>query len=329
MKLALGDAARFCRAPNLALSGVLLHGEDESLVAMRRRELVDAVLGANADPLRLTRLEAAVVRRDPAALDAALRARGFFAGRAVVLVDGATEAAAGALGQALEGATPDDAFVVVTAGRLGARSGLLRLFEAARHLAALPICEKAPTAEEVEARLGELGLRCGLEDDARARLAELAAALDRGCFDRLLENVAVYALAAAGPLTADEVARLGPSGLDAEIDAFVDAVAGGHAARVGPTLRRVAAAGATAVTLLLGLQRHFRQLLVAAAGSGPLWGARRDAVRRQLGGWRRERLELAARLLYETDARVRSAERVPALALVERCALRLAMMVER
>jgi hypothetical protein len=34
-------------------------------------------------------------------------------------------------------------------------------------------------------------------------------------------------------------------------------------------------------------------------------------------------------MLYETDARIRSAERAPALALLERCAFRLAMMAER
>jgi DNA polymerase-3 subunit delta len=96
-------------------------------------------------------------------------------------------------------------------------------------------------------------------------------------------------------------------------------------------LRRVVASGASAVTLLLGLQRHFRQMLIAesAGPQAPLWGARREAIRAQLGRWRRDRLELATRMLYETDSRVRSAERVPALALVERCALRLALMAER
>ncbi len=332
MKRGAGETAAFCRAPDLALCGALLHGQDEGLVAMRRRELVEAVLGPGADPLRLTRLDAPAVRRDAAGLDTALRARGFFAGRALVLVDGATEAVADAVGQVLESVTPEDAFLVVTAGVLPARSSLRRLFEQAPHVAALPVAEEALGPQEIEARLGALGLRSGLEEEALARLATLATALDRACFDRLLETVAVYSLGAAGPLRADEIAFLAPSGLDAELDAFVDAVADGRPESVGPTLRRVVAAGASAVNLLLGLQRHFRQLMVAdAAGGGraPLWGARREVVRTQLRRWRRDRLELAARMLFETDARIRSAERAPAMALVERCALRLAMMAER
>jgi DNA polymerase III subunit delta len=326
-----GDALAFCRAPDLTLAGVLLHGGEEGFVAACRRELVGAVLGPDGDPLRLTRLDAAAVRRDPAALDAALRARGFFSGRAVVLVEAATEALAGALGDVLAGTAAGDAFLVVTAGALPARSGLRRLFDEARHLASLSVAAEPPTVEEIDARLRELGLRCGLEDGARAHLASLALALDRACFDRVLENVAVYSLGADRPLGADEVALLGPGGLEAELDAFVDAVAGGRTESVGTTIRRVVAAGASAVTLLLGLQRHFRQMLIAesAGGRAPLWGARREAIRAQLHRWRRDRLELATRMLYETDARVRSAERVPALALVERCALRLAMMAER
>ena len=67
MKPGAGDAAAFCRAPDQELAGALLHGADEGLVAMRRRELVAALLGPEADPLQLTRLEASALRivRDP------------------------------------------------------------------------------------------------------------------------------------------------------------------------------------------------------------------------------------------------------------------------
>jgi DNA polymerase-3 subunit delta len=331
VRLGRDAAAGFCRAPDLALAGALLYGADEGLVAMGRRELAAAVLGTGADPLRLSRLEGPAVRRDPASLDAALRARGFFAGRAVVVVEGATEALATALGDVLAGAVPEDAFLIVTAGPLGGRSELRRLFEGARHLVALEIADETPTPAETVARLEELGLRAGLEEDAQKLLASLAQTLDRICFERLLENVAVYSLGSEAPLRAEEIRVLSPAGLEAELDAFVDAVAGGRPEEVGPTLRRVVAAGASAVTLLLGLQRHFRGMLMAAgggAGRSPVWGARRDMAKAQSRGWRAQRLELAARMLYETDARVRSAERTPALALVERCALRLAMMAE-
>jgi hypothetical protein len=66
------------------LAGALLHGPDAGLVALRRRQLVNFL--TDGDDLRLTRLEPGVAQKDPAGIDAALRARGFFPGRRVVLI---------------------------------------------------------------------------------------------------------------------------------------------------------------------------------------------------------------------------------------------------
>ncbi len=344
MKLSGRQAAAFCRSPDRGLAGALLYGPDEGAVAESRRALVEALLGADADPMQLSRMDAAAVRRDPAALDAALRARGFFAdpgaGRSVVLVEGATDTLVGALEPVLGEAAPEDAFVVVTAGALAGRSALRRLFEASKRLFSLGIYPEPLDAGEIGSRLGELGVTAGLSDGAKDALVSLAAGMDAAGFERYLETLASYALGANQPLQAADVAALAPSGLDAELDAFVAAVADGRAGAIGPLIRRVTASGATPVSLLLGLQRHFRQLLIAASADGgpdaglgrvrpPLWGPRRDAMRAQVAAWRRDRLELAGRLLFEADGRIRSAERVPALALVERCALRLAMMAGR
>ena len=340
MKLSGRQAAGFCRAPDQSLAGALLYGPDEGTVTESRRALVETLLGPEPDPMRLERLDAAVVRRDPAALDAALRARGFFAGRGIVLVEGATEALAGPLETVLGESAPTDSFVVVTAGGLPARSALRRVFESAKRLIALAIYPEALDSAEIDARLTGLGVIAGTSDGARTALAALAGSMDAAGFERFLETLATYALGANQPLQAEDVAALAPSGLDAELDAFVTAVASGRAEAIGPLIRRVTASGANPVGLLIGLQRHFRQLLLAASTDGgpeaglgrikpPLWGPRRDAMRAQLNAWRRDRLEVAARLLFEADGRVRSAERVPALALVERCALRLAMMAGR
>lgn len=339
MRLAGAAAAAFCRSPEQSMAAALLHGDDAAAVAERRRELVAALLGPGGDPMRLERIEAAALRRDPAALDAAIRARGFFAGRGIVLVEGATDTLAIGFSTILGDAAPDDAFVVVTAGSLAGKSPLRKLFEAGKRLISLQITTEALTPGEIAARLKELGAPAGATEAGSAALASLAAGMDAAGFERFLETVATFALGTDRPLGSEDIAALAPSGLDAEVDAFVAAVATGRADAIGPLLRRVAASGATPVTLLIGLQRHFRQLLLAAADGGsdaglarirpPLWGPRRDAVRAQLAAWRRDRLEAAGRLLFEADGRVRSAERVPAMALVERCALRLAMMAGR
>lgn len=329
MRIGARKASAFCRAPDRTLCGVLLYGQDEGLVAMRRRELCHAFLGPEADPLQISRFDGPTVRRDPGELDAAIRARGFFAGRPLVLVEGAGEALAQALASTLEDITSEEAFVVVTAGNLQSRSALRRLFEEARHLAAVPVTGGTPSADEIEERLNQFGLRCGLAEAARPRLLGLAAAMDGASFDRFLEALAIFALESDAPLDDEQVARLAPSASDTEMDAFVDTVAEGRADCVGPMLRRVATAGANGVSILLALQRHFRLLWTLQNAGGRGWGPRKDAATAQVRNWRRDQLELAVRLLYDTDARLRSPERLPELAVVERCALRLAMMATR
>lgn len=338
MKLVGAQAVAFCRTPDTRLAGALLHGPDPGAVAIHRRALIDALLAG--DLMRLDRLDPAAARRDPAALDGLLRARGFFGGRRVVLIEGAADALTAVIEPIVADAAGEDAFLVVTAGSLVRKSTLRRLFENNKLLISLHITADAMQAPEIVDRLEQLGATRGVTEEARDRLAALAAGMDAASFDRLLETLATYAIGATGPMTVEDVVALAPSGLDAETEAFVAAVAGGRADAIGPLLRRVVAAGVTPVGLTLALQRHFRTLLLVSTAEGgpeaglgrvrpPLWGGRRDAMRAELAGWQRQRLESAARLLFVLDSRVRSADRVPALALVERSALRLAMMAGR
>lgn len=335
MKRAGQQAAAFCRAPDPKLSGALLHGPDEGAVALRRRELIDAL--PPRDPALFIRLDPSVIRRDPAALDDALRARSFFDGRGLVLVEGATDTLAGVLSPLMSGMTPEDAFLVVTSGPLGAKSALRRLFETSNMLISLGIYPTVLAPAEIAARLKTLGAEALPSATAEAELAAIAGRMDTAGFDRFLETLALYSIGHDQAIEADDIRALAPGGFDAELDILVAMVADGRPSAIGPMLRQLVAAGATPVGMVLALQRHFRQLLLAAsAGSNPeaglsrikppLWGARRDAARAQLARWPRHKLEMAARLLFNTDARIRSADHAPALALVERCALRLAMM---
>ena len=62
----------------------------------------------------------------------------------------------------------------------------------------------------------------------------------------------------------------------------------------------------------------------------PVFGPRRDKVLRQAQGWGVERLQQALTVITETDLSLRSAaQTAPAMALVERAMIRLAMMARR
>jgi DNA polymerase-3 subunit delta len=329
------------------LTGALLHGPDAGLVALRRRQLVDFL--TDGDDLRLTRLEPGAAQKDPAEVDAALRARGFFPGRRVVLIEGARDALAGPLKDILAAAGPmgdtsgeggEYAFLVVTAQNLAARSALRRLFEGVGDLASLGLYPEPPDEVELAALLEKAGFICGLTPEATQDLASTANQIDHGTLLQLIDKIAIFSLGLGEPLNQEGLAPLLPAAADSELDRLVAAVAEGRAGAVAPLIARMAAAGVGAAGMLIAAGRHFRQLLgLAVAQDGieaalgrlrpPVFGPRRQALAAQARRWGRGRLENANRVLFQADRTLRSAGSRPDMALVERCLIRLAMMVAR
>ena len=95
------------------------------------------------------------------------------------------------------------------------------------------------------------------------------------------------------------------------------------------------------VTLTIGAARHFKTLFSAASdpsgtasGVGklrpPVYGPRRDMIVRQAQHWGERKLQVALTVLTDLDLQLRSAgQRAPAMELVERSLIRLAMMAQR
>jgi DNA polymerase-3 subunit delta len=100
-------------------------------------------------------------------------------------------------------------------------------------------------------------------------------------------------------------------------------------------MRRLQGQGINPVTLCIGAIRHFRALHIAASdpsgvSSGimkaRIFGPRRAAMERQASHWGMYSLEQAIALLVETDLSLRSTSKAPAMAVMERALIRLAMM---
>ncbi|MBC7133476.1 MAG: DNA polymerase III subunit delta [Roseovarius sp.] len=341
MKLAPRDAPRYFARPDPGRAGLLIHGADAMRVALRRQEVVAALLGPNAEEeMRLTRLPAADLRRDPALVMDALKAQGFFPGPRVALVEDATEAQAAPILAALAEWREGDAQIVVTAGQLKATSRLRKAFETHPNAYAIGIYDEPPSREEVEALLARAGLR-DIPGPVMGDLLALSRALDPGDFRQTVEKLALYKRGDAAPLSAGDIAACAPASTEADLDDILEIVAEGRTGEIAPVLRRLKAQGVQPVGLCIGAARHFRALYTAASDPGgaaqginrlrpPVFGPRRDRMLRQAQGWGAARLEQALSILTETDLTLRSAgQRAPEMALVERALIRLAMLARR
>jgi DNA polymerase III subunit delta len=339
MKLQPRDAPGYFARAEPPRPGLLIYGEDAMRVALKRQEVILAMIGAQGESeMRLTRIDGADARKDPALVGDAMKATGFFPGPRAVLVDEATDSLTDAVAAALDDWREGDACLVVTAGKqLPPSSRLRKLFEARPDVWCAAIYNDPPSRAEIETVLK----RAGAGEITREGMAEIEAlsrALDPGDFRQTIEKLALYKHGDPTPVTPDDVAAAAPTSTEADVDAVLDVVAEAQAQEIGPLLRRLEAQGITPVGLCIAASRHFRALHAAAADpEGPAKAfarrrmnfKRRDRMVRQAQSWGTAKAGEAVHLLTDTDLALRSSARMPEMALVERTLIRLAMLGRR
>jgi DNA polymerase-3 subunit delta len=337
MKLSTRDAPAYFARPDPDKTGLLIYGSDAMRVALRRQEVIAALIGPQGeDEMRLERIPASDLRKDPALLLDAIKAVSFFPGPRVAFVEDANDTVTPTIDAALQDWQPGDAQVIVTAGQLKATSKLRKLFEGHKAAYAVGIYDDPPSRAEIEATLAKAGLT-NIDQGAMTDLNALARELDPGDFRQTMEKLGLYKLGDATPVTQEDVAACAPVSTEVELDDILNIVTEGRTDEIGPVMSRLTAQGAQAVGLLIGAQRHFRGLHVVAshpqgiaAMRPPVYGPRRDRMQRQAQHWGVARLEQAISALTETDLQLRSAgQTAPALALVERVLIKLAMLGKR
>jgi DNA polymerase-3 subunit delta len=328
------EAARYCAKPDPARAGLLIFGEDSMRVALKRQDAIAALIGPMGEgEMRLTRMSAAELRKDPSLLHDAIKAVGFFPGPRVAFVEDATDTLADTIAAALADWRPGDATIIVTAGGLTGKSAVKTLFDKHPNAVGIGLYDDPPSRDEIEAALKKAGLR-EIDREAMTDLATLARALDPGDFRQTLDKIALYKHGDPSPLSPAEVAVMAPATLEAEVDDLIDAVAEARSATIGLLVRRLEGQGTLPVTICIAALRHFRILHAAATDpAGSAQGIQRarvsfkqkDAMGRQAGQWGTRALEAALGLLLETDLTLRSSSRAPGMALMERALIRIAM----
>lgn len=340
MKLTGAAAQNYFRKPDPGHTALLIFGADPMRVADKRQQVIHALVGPQGEEeMRLTRISATDLRKDPALLDDAIKAQGFFPGHRVAFVEDATDGLSKLVAAALADWQAGDAQVVITAGQLTAKSALRKAVEGHNNAVAIGLYDDPPTMADIEQTLKDAGVPQP-DRDVMDTLMSLANALEPGDFRQTIEKVSLYKRGDDSPLSIDDVTANAPQSAEVDVDDVLEVVATGQADRLGPLLRNLYAQGVAPVTLCIGAMRHFRRLHVVASDPGgpaagvgrlrpPVFGPRRDKIVRQASGWGRDRLERALTALTDVDLQLRSANTAPQNALMERTLIRLAMMARR
>ncbi len=333
MKLSTGQVSVYAAKPDADAAGLLIYGADPMRIAFQRKKIVSALIGPTGEEeMRLTRISASELRKEPALLLDAVKAIGFFPGPRVALVEDANETVSPVIIEALGAWNAGDAQIVVTAGALKPTSKLRKVFEGHTKAYAAGIYDTPPTRDEIERELKAAGI-ANPPQEAMHLLTNLASNLEPGDFRQTLTKIGLYKLNDTDPLSAEDIAACAPASIEAAVDDVLMVVGDGQAHQIGPVMQRLSAQGVTAVTLCIGAGRHFRALHRVAldtSGRPQIWGPNRDKMMAQARKWGPVKLEQALTELTDTDLQLRSAgQHAPASALVERTFIRLAMLAQR
>ncbi|MEM9715206.1 MAG: DNA polymerase III subunit delta [Pseudomonadota bacterium] len=340
MKLSGARADGYIKSPDAAHAGVLIFGQNAMRVSLKREALIRNLAGENAEAdMRLTRLNGADLRKDPAALLDAVKAVGFFPGHRVVFVEDASDGLEPVFKSAFEEWSAGDASIVATAGSLRATSKLRKLFEGGQATVGIGVYDDPPSPDNLMGQLRDQGLTA-VSDTGREAVISLGMSVEPGDFAQFVAKLALYKHGDDSPISPEDVDAVAPAQLDAGVDDLIGAVADGQSDQIGSLLSRLMGQGTNPTTISIALGRHFRQLHAASSAAGgpdaalsrgrpPVFGPRKDKMLRQISGWGQARLEAALSVIVETELTLRSSKPYPPSAVLERALIRLAMMRPR
>ena len=320
MKLAFRDIEPFLKKPPAHVLAVLVYGPDEGLVRERLDQLARSVVADIRDPFNVVEFSGEALSDNPARLLDEARSISMLGanskdGRRVVRLRDASEKAAGAVRNALEGMKDGDNLVLVEAGNLAPKDKLRALFESAPNADALPcyVDDARSIGRVIADALRSAGYACS--GDALAHIAASVAG-DRAVARSEVEKLVTYMGGVKNITLEDAVAATGSSAV-LSLEDLAQCVAGGDFAQDDRILSFVFSEGVEPVRVLRALQNHFLRLSVTKARMqqgldvetamkmlkpAVFWKVK-NAFTAQLNGWSGAQIEQALTVLMEAEAR--------------------------
>ena len=341
MKLSPKEIPRFLENPDPTIAAILFYGSDTMRVALKRQEYLENLLGLTAEQeMRLTRLTGDDVLKDHTAAFDAIKSVGFFPGQRAVLIENSSDKTSKIIFDCIEAWKQADAQIVVTSGQLKPTSQLRKRFEASKRTLTVPIYDNPLTEMEIKTELTRAGIQIN-DPNIMKGLYSLSKELEPGDFRNTLEKIYLYKLSDRSPLTSQDISACSPISAEASLEDIIYTVSVGAANKISHILNRLEAQGVQPVSLCLSFQRHFKLLLRLKNHEGspieaisnqkpPIFGPKRSAILSQLRLWNIETLKVALACLVELDLNLRSvASNYPALAIMERILIRVAMLAKK
>lgn len=322
MKIAPRAAQAFLGDPTKESVALLLYGPDSGLIRERAKQVVQAVLGSDADPFALTEFTEATLLADPALLVDELSAISMMSPKRVILIRDAGDKLTKIVDAASEHLRVDT-YLVVCGKELSARSSLRAWFEKAKNCGAIACYkdEMRDVQEVIRKRFSEAELR--VDRDVMDYLASQLGN-DRGVTLSELEKLVAYA-GDSKTLTLDDVRDLVDYNRETNLDDIVNAVADRDLKALEHFIAQVVREGMQPIVWLRALQRYFNRLysihaqmqtgqsadMVIGALRPPVFFRQLPILTRHVQRWEPDAIVKALKLLVEAELACKTSDIPP------------------
>lgn len=249
---------RWIAKPDGAFRIILIFGPDAGLVSERADRLSKSTGVDLSDPFSLIRLNADDVAEDKSRLLDEVFTVGMFGGERLIRVSGTTRRNLAEAVKPVIEQKPEDAWIIIEAGDLKAKTGLRGMVEKSPHAMAIPCYQDSDTAlrQLISEELTDNGLQ--ISANLQTYLAGFLGG-DRQASRNELRKLALYAHGET-EITREHIDAVVGDASTIDINALIDAVAAGDMTAFEHNLDRVLMEGTSPDMVIINTMRHFQTL---------------------------------------------------------------------
>ena len=321
------------------LPAILLYGPNQSEIKNKCNEAVELICGSNGiDEMRVSKLNEVAVLKDPQIFYDKLKMIGFFPGKQVIIIEGATDKIVNILEEAINHWSDVDPSIILLASSLKPSSSLRKMIEGHLVSISLGIYDEQRDMAKIQSIVNCSKLKIDDKNIATFLTNPDNFSSDHA-FLSLIEKLEIYKFEDTNPLTFEEIELISSDSFSPKNYEMVNYLAHGDLENMVFLIKRLFNNGVSPNQIIAITKNHFTLLhklsldlknssFILSKNYPPLFGHRKQEIMRHSKTWTTNLIERALDIIQNVEIQLRSSTQIELTSNVERALLRIASLVK-
>ena len=318
---------------------ILFYGPNQSEIKERCDEATQLICGPNGkEEMRVHKLNASLVLKDSQSFYDKLKTVGFFPGRQVLIIEGATDKLTNIIKDALDDWGQKDATIILIATSLKITSSLRKMVEQDPSSLSIVIYDEQQDEKKIEQVISSSQLRI-LDADIIKFLKNPSNFSSFNSLKSLIDKLEIYKMSDPKPVTFKEIELFFSESDNPDVFEMLDKLANGDIENMVLLLKGLFNKGINPNQIIILANKHFTLIhklsqnlnspdIVLNKNFPPIYGHHRQQVVKHAQIWPSNLIERALDIIQSIEKNLRSSSRVELTSILERAFLRIASLTK-